>query len=533
MHSPSIYGLIPQPSLSPRMPLLFMPLIFLLLSLYNLSIQGPFYSFNNIDPSYAYLFNGFELLHFHTPGHVDHPGTTTQILMALVILVKWGFSAMSCWLTGLPVPSLDHLFFTQPDSFLYAGAVTLILINTVLFSLVSYNLYSHSKNLAVLFAFQLGLFLFFPTIETFSMYTPEPMLLTGVLLLCLGLFPVLIKHNLMTNPKYARYFGLAFGFGMATKVTFLPLGLFLFLYPKTQYKKIITYSLIGFLICTFPIWGRYFKMIQWLFNIAFHQGHYGSGSVGLIDNTKIIHNFNYLITTAPFLFISMISISAYLLITFKNNSPIIKKFLILSLGALLFSLVLNLKHPGIRYMIPVLLLCAPLSAVIAYQLRQHKKIYSAGLLSILLAGIGLSAKDYQNWHAGTLLEAKGRASFQEYVKQNQCKVIGYYNPSMQSYAMYFGNQWAWKKRSPMLSQYYPNSIFFDPQTEKFYDFNGPRHHQLNSTEVEIQLKSYACVLFQGYDLNLPPNSQYRAQITPKSLDNNQTIAGKFYEWRLT
>jgi hypothetical protein len=531
MRTRSIYGLIPQRSLSIPLSLFLIPCIFLGLSLYNLSIQGPFYAFQNVDPSYAYLFNGFELLHFHAPGHVDHPGTTTQLLMALVISVKWLIMAMHAGFTQQPIPNLDHLFYTQPESFLYTASLSLILLNTLLFSITSFSLFNHAKKIIVAFAFQLGLFLFFPVIETFSMFTPEPMLLTGVLFLCLALFPALIKND-VSQSKYAAYMGLALSFGMATKVTFLPLILLLFIFPKHQYKKIFTYFIIGFLLCTFPIWGRYLNMLKWLFKIAFHQGHYGTGSLGLVDNTKISANFTAIASQVPYLLITLMGLLSYLWFTYKKNIPILTKFLALSCAAILFSVLLNLKHPGIRYLLPVLLLCAPISGILAYQFTQQKKIYTLGLFIILGSGLGLSAIHYQPWHQSKLLEARGRATFQEYVTSNQCKVVGIYNPSLQNYALFFGNQWASKRRTAILNQYYPNSVFFDPESERFYDFHGLKHSQLNTAQVEDQLKQYPCVVFQGYQVNLPADSAYRSRFTEKSLDGHKTLSAKFYEFKV-
>lgn len=532
MLSASIYGLMPRKNFSLSFSLFIIPCLFLILGLYNLSVQGPFYSFQNIDPSYAYLFNGFELLHFHAPGHVDHPGTTTQLFMAIVMGLKWLFTASSCWLSNQPVPSLDHLFYTQPETFLYAGAISLILVNALLFSWVSFKLWLLAKKQAVIFAFQLGLFLFFPTIESFSMFTPEPMLLTSILLLCLAIFPVLIKND-TSDAKYAGYFGLALGFGMATKVTFLPLALLLFLYPSTQRKKLIKWAFISFLIFTFPIWGRYLKMVKWLVKLAFHQGHYGTGELGLVDSTKVIDNLKLLIHTIPFLFVSLVGVCGYLLSTYKKNSPLIKKFLFLTLGVLLFSLALNLKHPGVRYIIPILLFCGPVAGIIAYQLLQQKPRYIIGLFTVLFLGLGLTGLQYQTWHQQRIVEANGHASFDAYVKTNQCKVVGYYHPSLQSYAMFFGNQWAWKKRTPVLDQYYPKSIFFEPERELFFDFHGPNHYLLDKADVEQEFKQHACVVFKGMKLSLPVESIYNTRVSHKSLDNYQSTSGQFYELSLS
>ncbi len=523
-----------------------LPLFFLSLSLYNLSIQGPFYSFSNIDPSYAYLFNGFELLHFHAPGHTDHPGTTTQLFMAMIILVQWLCTAVKCFLMQQPIPSLAHLFFTEPDAFLYTAATALICLNSLLFSWVSFKLFSLGQKWAVLLAFQLGFLLFFPAIESFSMFSPEPMLLTGVLLLCLALFPFLFTPPInapVVLKGYARNVGLALGFGMATKVTFLPLGLFLFLFPKSDYKKIMAYALLSFLMCTFPIWERYLNMFKWLIKIAFHQGIYGTGEMGLVDNTKIIDTISALFHQSPFLFISLIGLATYLffcVFVFRKKRPLTHSCLILSLSALLFSLCLTIKHPGIRYLIPVLLWCGPICGLIAYELitlKPNKAIFSLfglfGLFGIITLGLGLSAQDYQKWHRQKLLEIDGRARFEQYVQVNQCKIVGMYNPSMQSYGLYFGNQWANKKRVAILNQYYPNSVFFEAEQERFFGFAGPNHHLLNTAQVEQALKQYPCVVFQGQgqNLNLPPHSVYAARFLEKSLDNHQTQSGQFYEFK--
>jgi hypothetical protein len=40
------------------------------------------------DPAYVYLFNGLSILSGVGPGHVDHPGTPVQLLVAFVILIK-------------------------------------------------------------------------------------------------------------------------------------------------------------------------------------------------------------------------------------------------------------------------------------------------------------------------------------------------------------------------------------------------------------------------------------------------------------
>ena len=54
-----------------------------------ISVRGPLWLGLNQDPSYCYLFNSLLLLNHQSPVHVDHPGTTTQVIgYFLMFLLK-------------------------------------------------------------------------------------------------------------------------------------------------------------------------------------------------------------------------------------------------------------------------------------------------------------------------------------------------------------------------------------------------------------------------------------------------------------
>jgi hypothetical protein len=59
------------------------------LSLVLTKHHGPYFLRNNFDPDYNYLLNSLSLLKLQTPRHTDHPGTTLQLLGAVVLLLKW------------------------------------------------------------------------------------------------------------------------------------------------------------------------------------------------------------------------------------------------------------------------------------------------------------------------------------------------------------------------------------------------------------------------------------------------------------
>src|SRR6185436_2402465 len=63
---------------------------FLLIALYCLirSVMGPYFFPENLDPDYAYFFNSLNLAVSQSPAHIDHPGTTVQLLGALIIKLE-------------------------------------------------------------------------------------------------------------------------------------------------------------------------------------------------------------------------------------------------------------------------------------------------------------------------------------------------------------------------------------------------------------------------------------------------------------
>ena len=56
------------------------------------SEKQPYFWDNRYDPSYAYLLNGLNLSLTHgNVGHIDHPGTTVQVMAAFIIKVTYQF----------------------------------------------------------------------------------------------------------------------------------------------------------------------------------------------------------------------------------------------------------------------------------------------------------------------------------------------------------------------------------------------------------------------------------------------------------
>ncbi len=64
------------------------PILLFFLSYSLTIIKGPFYLGSNSDPDYTHLFRSILMLHSIPPTYIDHPGTTVQLMGAVIILFK-------------------------------------------------------------------------------------------------------------------------------------------------------------------------------------------------------------------------------------------------------------------------------------------------------------------------------------------------------------------------------------------------------------------------------------------------------------
>ena len=98
--------------------LLVIPGIVFSLSLVFADIKGPYYLAQNSDPEYAYLFNSLNIAKFEAPTHTDHPGTSLQLLGAVVIRASYFFSGKT---------SLVEDVLSRPEHYLRIMNILLIL----------------------------------------------------------------------------------------------------------------------------------------------------------------------------------------------------------------------------------------------------------------------------------------------------------------------------------------------------------------------------------------------------------------------
>jgi len=341
--------------------LLVLPVMMALTAVLLKDARGPYWLGSNSDPEYVYLLNAANLAGLKGVGHIDHPGTPVQVLGAVIIRVVhfFNFSSQIDWHTDV---------LQRPEYYLKAINIILIMLNVLVLLFLGMLTYFLTNNLWLSLWLQLSPF-FSITLLQFGLtrVTPEPLLFFSSSLMTAVLVFVLIQPDNLTTPRknviMIFIFGIITGFGIACKVTFIPLAVIpLILFPKVKNKILFLFAaLISFVIFTLPIIRMYPRFFHWIFNLLTHSGHYGGGAAKLVSTQKYFKNFQHLLVGNPFFSILLVLALAMVVITLliprlrKTYCAAIHfKLLAAVAAAQVTGLLMVSKHSSHHYLLPVL-----------------------------------------------------------------------------------------------------------------------------------------------------------------------------------
>lgn len=203
--------------------LIIFPLIILLCAIKLRLASGPFWLGINNDPSYVYLINFLNVLNNVSPSHTDHPGTTLQLLGAIVIKFIHFKASFQ-----------DILTAVINDSEFYLIRIYYVLLISYIASLIAVGLYAFSRTENILFSLLIQcvalLYLDTPSYNTHFYIMPiianvfPEMLLITILNLYIILILKLYFDKQETGEKFTSLLlGVVCSFGIVTKITFAPL----------------------------------------------------------------------------------------------------------------------------------------------------------------------------------------------------------------------------------------------------------------------------------------------------------------------
>ena len=481
-------------------PVLVLPLCYLAAALAALFAGGPLWLWFNVDPDYIYLFDSLNILNLTTPGHVYHPGTTVQWLGALIIKVANPLTGTEAITGGV---------LADPEFYLRLIGVVFVVINALGVVALGAAGYWVFGDLLAAWILQIAPFISMLILKNSYHAKPEALLLVTMLALVtvsvLSLKPGLLEAN---RQRFVIAFGVIAGFGVATKITALPVFL-LPLFVLWQWRAIVVYCAMAFValvVFTLPALGAYDVFYTWIVEITQKTGAYGRGSIGYADWAAYPVNVFQLFKRPAFHLVFILSCVMVALAAWRRRliSPLpVMEIRLLSgiLIAQLFHVLLIAKQPSAHYLIPsfvmitvAFVLAWRLAAVMLADNDRMKKFLRQGVAVLLVAMVGAQSYSVLKL-TRELSQGRRDALSVNDSRFAHCARIYTAAASSQSFALLMSDDITGSHFSKQLSAQGPANDFWlehkwHDSPLVFRDWRGPA----NIAEV---IQRYPCAIFRG------------------------------------
>lgn len=446
--------------------------------------RGSYWLVHNSDPGYIYLLNSLALAESKKAPTTGHPGTTLQIAGAVIMKTFYALDYSK-------KESLKIEVLKNPEFYLNIIHIILITCNALLLFIIGVITFNLTKNIWLSILLQ-----FSPFISTvmlnlgFVWISPEPLLIFSSLLFVLILVKIVLNKNYSESAHwYMIAFAFISGFGIATKMTFLPLLMIpLFILPKLRHRiGFIFLTGLSFVLWTWPIIPQYDILFKWYWRILTHTGYYGLGEQGIIDSGVFFRNISNLFLGNPlFFFIWFLALSFILIILLLRHNKFIEKkvlentsfkVLIASLFVQLCAVLIFSKSGYDYYFLPVMNLSALMIFLMIVYLQGIEAKFLSGTGTVLIICIFLFfgsvwraaeikdvfIKNLQNKREGLGVFQALENDYKNYFK------ISCYRCSSPICALSFGNFFINNGLySESLQDIYGEAYFYDRREGKFH-----------------------------------------------------------------
>jgi hypothetical protein len=444
------------------------------------AMASPYFSDWRIDPAYAYLLNGLNILQSIPPAHTDHPGTTVQLLAALVIGIEWRIRHWFGSTLGLVESVLR-----DPES--YLNHINLVLVMLLAFFIWLAAVLVHRITGSLIAALcVVALPLFSQTfVWSLIQVQPEP-LLAGLAALATAMaLPHTTSDRLL--PLRAVLLGAILGAGIVTKLTFFPLWLLVLMLPGWRAPVIASASGgIWVVALTYPIWPVLGRTASWLEALLTHAGRYGSGGKGLPAHGQMVQTALVLLASEPMLAASFAFYGAAVVVGRSSGPPDEDKrgrirLYSIGIAILLVQIAVAAKSPVLpgaalqtRYLLPLVGLTAvllPLALVHLYRQRWIAISLAAAISLIFLDGAFQLAR-VVIWASGKSVTTMARvARIEAVARESGCGSVVFYGPSSLAFALSFGNEFAGRNYDSEIERIYPGLAGYDPFHKRLYNMS--------------------------------------------------------------
>jgi hypothetical protein len=494
------------------------------------------------DPEYAYLLNGLNISRARFVGHAENPGTTVQILSAVIIPVHYLFE-------GDKTNTLQEDVIRRSDEYVETINKTLVILNSLLILFMGITVLHLTKSFWMALLVQAGYFLSANLLEhAWTKVSPEPVLVIASSLLALAVLVKFYSGNRVRN--YPVILGWLSGFGLATKVTFLPLLVIplIILSSKKERISYLRWTLISAFVITIPAILEYPHMAKWFLQVFIHTGTYGQGGIGILNPSEYFANLLAISGRNPLLVITSIVTllySTYLVFspefrTTYGRKDSVKYALAFALAQLIAILIVAKHYHANHYLIPAQCLIAfcwimnllTLTDLFSMNKRTAAVLAFSTIMVFILASLlnypYLKAADHgykisnEEYHRTAQQIENG---YNDYLK------IYYYPTSINPYsALRWGNVYSRSYNLPVMERIFPQGIFYDTRNHCFMKWDSiiPAIEIASMSENKIlliggPLNEQEKGLVNGQGLELEPVYSGRTQAIYKVDISNSTI----------
>lgn len=455
--------------------LIVLPVIFMF---YGLNFNRTWFSG---DPEYAYLLNGINIAGLRMVGHTDNPGTTVQTYSAAVLGVLH-------FLNSSEKNGLRHAVLKNPDHYVELERKISVTVNGIMILVLGIVSFFFLRNIGLSLILQMPPFLSSNLLEhAWTKVSPEPALIFTVAVFIMALLAYYGSTN-RQNRFYPWIFALIVGFGLATKMTFLPLMIIPFILLEGRKQKWIYLLTVipAFVFFTIPALSMYPHMAKWFINLSIHTGIYGQGEIGIIDPVRYVNDTGLIlknnialamgILTALILFVVLL-LRGNFRNTMKTHLEL--KFIAAVLTAQILGIFMVAKHyHSNHYLIPEISLIGLLMVFVILFLRKFFIKKKGWMYHLLPAGVLCILITISLFNIPCLVEADQgyRITNEEYsrlVQRIEKEYPGYvktyyYPTSINPYsALRWGSVYSRQDNLHALCALYPDIIFYDTRINAF------------------------------------------------------------------
>ncbi|MBL8005885.1 MAG: hypothetical protein JNJ56_00010 [Ignavibacteria bacterium] len=475
------------------------------------NVQGPYY-LNFYDPSYVYLINSLNMaqLSGFGVGHFDHPGTTVQVLGAFTVRIFH--------LIGQVHSDIAADVLSRPEAFLHVENRFFILLNSAALLFLGIFTFRITGNVILSLLIQLTPFTSEEIFYGLIIVTPDNLLVfTSVFLVALLVYYIFRIDIRSDTPFYfIILLALVCGFGLDTKLNFLPLFVISFFIVKGFKRKMIftLLTILFFTVFFFPVISNYDKFLTWIESLFLKSGHYGKGDSTVIDTSTFTGNLFLIFKKDKFFLLIYIftlitlAVSPVMKLNFSDTARYFRfkkdiKLLTVIFLSVNLHIFLVAKHYAQYYMIPSFVLSVFNLVLIVFIWSDYLKKYEISLrfnavflVLILIISVQGFLKIYYSYYEGEYQKNEAVRIY-EYVRNNYVNdlVIPAFGSANQECALAFGASYAASQKSRynnILSENQKTQFFYNPWSKKLYNISG-----LSDSEEMQEIKgNYKRIILQ-------------------------------------